>query len=653
MCDDRTHSVPHEEGRSASGPTRRRLLKGAAAGVVGLAVGGVAVAELLPRQSLSSPARPFGPDGSRAYSMAMHVHSSFSEQNGSMDSQLFQASENSVDVLWWTDHDARMDGLGYRQVVHFTSLTDEKGAPGQGGTWTWKKVESGPLTSSSGGGIVENPCSPNDPVKGGSLHLTAQSSTTATAKYGFYADSLGAGLNYRDNLTGQSLAVDVLLTSGWTRGYLELLIYSSYHEASGGRPAGIYALSYRFVPPGTPASRVTNGNEGVVTIPVTAASSTNPWDTITITPSNDIAALWPDLDYRDFALWELTLHAASNGDTVGGYFDYLRFTRSKSGEVFLQQQMEMEAVLAPKYPSVVQRQGLEVSWRLPHLNWFGGAVVIPDYSAQKIYTTTSWTTYLQNNAVPQIHAAGGLVSYNHPYGYDIGSELPLAQQDQMLANVASTLLPTGALGADLLEVGYVRRNGVDLGHHIALWDIMSRNAIFLTGNGTSDDHYGQDWVGILNNWVTSAWATSTSEADLLASLAAGRVWCGSLSAYWGTLDLLVDGLCPMGSVSVSSLNSRQLVATATKIPVGGSLVVLQGKVDFAGQADLAANTHVIASYGAGEVGGGLVATSIDTSVESFVRTQVLDASGRIIGLSNPVWLLRSSPPDGIPAARAV
>jgi hypothetical protein len=182
MCDDHTPSAPDEEGRSPGGLTRRRLLKGAAAGAIGLAAGGVAVAELLPRQPLWSAARPFGPDGSRAYSMAMHIHSSFSEQNGSMQSQLFQASENAVDVLWWTDHDARMDGLGYRQVVHFTSLTDEKGAPGQGGAWTWKAVESGPLTSSSGGGIVENPCSPNDPVKGGSMHLTAQSSTTATTR---------------------------------------------------------------------------------------------------------------------------------------------------------------------------------------------------------------------------------------------------------------------------------------------------------------------------------------------------------------------------------------------------------------------------------------------------------------------------------------
>lgn len=606
-----------------------------------------------PRLPLRSAARDVAADGTSAYSMAMHVHSSFSEQNGSMDSQLFQATKNSVDVLWWTDHDARMDGIGYRQTVHFTSLTAESGGPGQGGPWTWTKTESGPVASSSGGGIVTTPSSPNDPVAGGSMHLTAKSTGTVTAKYGYYANCRPGGWNYRDNLTGQSLTIDVQLTSGWTRGYLELLIATSYHEAVGGRPAGDYTLSYRFVPPGVTAGRVAHGIQGVITIPVTPASSQNPWDTVTITPSKDIAALWPDLDYRDFALWELTLSAASTGDLVGGYFDYLRFNRQISGEAFLKQQFDMKAVLAPQYPAVVQRQGLEVSWLLPHINWFGGSVAIPDYGST---TPKGYTGYLRNTAVPQIHAAGGLVSYNHPFGANDGPLLSAAQQDQLTAQVAGNLLPTGStravLGADLLEVGYNLRGGCNLAHHVALWDIFSRNAAFLTGNGSNDDHFGQNWQGITNNWFTSAWAASTAEADLLAALAAGRTWCGSLSAYRGSLDLRVDGSVPMGSVSVSKVNSRQLVASAAGIPAGGSIQILQGAVDYAGTAALTANTKVIGAYPAGSLVGGSVTKLIDTSQDSFVRTQVLNAAGAVIGLSNPVWLLRAAPPDGIPTPRA-
>jgi hypothetical protein len=619
-----------------------------------LAAGGVTLAELLPRQALRSPTRPVASDGNSAYSMAMHVHSSFSEQSGSMDSQLFQATKNSVDVLWWTDHDERMDGLAYRRTVHFTSLTAESGGAAEGGPWIWTKVVSGPVTSASDGGIVEHPCSPEDPVVGGSLHLTAKSSSTATAKYGYYANSHPAGWNYRDNLTGQSLAIDVLLTSGWTQGYLELLIATSYHEAAAGRPAGGYSLSYRFVPPGVSASRVANGNDGVITIPVLPASSANPWCTTTIAPSRDIAALWPDLDYRDFALFGLTLNAASEGESVGGYFDYLRFDRRMGGEAALRQQIEMEAVLAPRYPSVVQRQGLEISGGLPHLNWFGGAVANPDYGTT---TLSSWSRYLEDTLVPEVHRVGGLVSYNHPYGMAAPPALPVAQQNALLARTAKKLLPTAerpaALGCDLLEVGYTLRQGVDLAHHVALWDVLSRNGVFLTGNGTNDDHFGQNWHGIVNNWVTSAWAASTKEEDLLASLAAGRAWCSSLSRYRGSLDLTVDGACPMGSVSVSKLNSRQLVAHATGLPAGGALQILQGEVDYAGTAAPAANTHVIASYGADEMAAGSVKQPVDTYHHSFVRTQVVDQAGRVVGLSNPVFLLRVAPKRGIPTHRSV
>jgi hypothetical protein len=636
MCDDQ--AARNQPETTEPGLSRRGFLN---------AAGGVAAAAAflrrVPRLPLRSAARDAAADGTSAYSMAMHVHSSLSEQSGSMDAQLFQAATNSVDVLWWTDHDYLMDHFNFRKTVHFTSLTSESGGPGEGKPWIWTKVQSGPVASTSGGGIVTSPCSPNDPVAGGSMSLAAQSTTTALAKSGYFADCHPAGWNYRGNFVGQSLTIDVQLTSSWTRGYLELLIATSLHEASAGRPAGLYSLSYRFVPSGS-GSRVANGLTGVITIPVPAGT----WKTVTIIPATDIANLWPDLDYRDFALFGLTLSAASTGDLAGGYFDYLRFTRNTGGEAFLQQQAAMGSLLAAKYPKVAQRQGLEVSRNLPHINWFGGGVVIPNYG------NTTWQTYssfLRQTLIPQVHSGGGLVSYNHPYGYGQGPLLPAAQQDTLLAQVATQLLPTAALGADLLEIGYRTRQGCDLAHHVALWDIMSRNAVFLTGNGTNDDHFGRNWRGIANNWFTSTWAASLAEADLLRALAAGRAWCGSLPGYRGSLDLLVDGTAPMGSVSVSTVASRNLVASATAIPAGGSLQIMQGTVDYAGTTALTANTTVIASYTAAQLAGGSVTQQIDTSKSRFVRTQVRDSSGAVIGLSNPVWLLRSAPPGGIPPAR--
>lgn len=572
--------------------------------------------------------------------MAMHIHSSFSEQNGSMDGHLHQAAKNAVDVLWWTDHDCRMDAIHYRKVTHFTSFS-EKGATGQGGAWNWTVAESGPNTTASTGGIVSTPCSPNDPVSGGALHLVAQSSSTSRAKYGYFADCHPAGWNYRDNLTGQSLLLDVLLASGWSRGYLELLVTTSNHPASGGRPAGNYTLSYRFKPGGT-ASAVANGNNGVIRIPVT-----KPWQTATLTPSTDIAKLWPDLDYRDFAMWKLTLSAVSTGDQVVGYFDYMRFDRTISGQAQFSEQAAMEAALASKYPSVKQRQGLEVSLFLPHINWFGPNITVPGYSG---ITSSTYQAYLKTTVIPQIHASGGLASYNHPYGG--GPALSQSQQDTLLSQTASRLLANHVLAADLLEVGYKLRQGVDVNHHIALWDVLSRNAVFLTGNGVSDDHVGTNWYGFGNNWVTSVWAPSTGMRDLLTALAAGRAWCGSLSKFRGSLDLLVDGSVPMGAVSLSSVTSRHLTATATGLPSGAVLRVLQGAVDYAGQSALTDDVKLIGSYTTTQLASGQITQSVSTAQDSFLRTQVVSSTGAIIATSNPLWLLRKPPPNGIPAARS-
>jgi hypothetical protein len=210
-----------------------------------------------------------------------------------------------------------------------------------------------------------------------------------------------------------------------------------------------------------------------------------------------------------------------------------------------------------------------------------------------------------------------------------------------------------------MEVGYIKRAGIDIAHHLGLWDVMSRNAVFLTGNGTSDDHYGVGWVtgdktgG--NNWATGVWSASTGMPDLLTALASGQTWCGSLqefaTASGSALNLLVDGSVPMGAVSVSGLTSRQLVLTATGMPANGSVQLLQGAVDYAGTGSPNPDTKVIGSFTASQLSGHQATQSIDTSSDSFVRTQVLDSKGKIVAASNPVWLLQNPPPNGIPAPR--
>ena len=156
-----------------------------------------------------------------AFSMAMHVHASFSEMFGSMNAQLFQAVTHDIDVVWWTEHDTKMNGANYRRVVHFTSLTDELE---DGSAWQWRAVRSGRHTGASGGGIVTSPASPLDTESEGSMQVTAQSADQGSASFGFAVGRMAGHQDWRTNLTAQTLRLEVLPTSIGQDAYLEFFV---------------------------------------------------------------------------------------------------------------------------------------------------------------------------------------------------------------------------------------------------------------------------------------------------------------------------------------------------------------------------------------------------------------------------------------------
>ncbi len=210
MCNDHAPAGPVGPAAAAAAArlSRRGLLVAAGMGAATAALGGgweSRAGAVVPGAARES-ATTF--DGTTARSMAMHIHSSFSEGVGSMEAHLQQAQQNAVDVLWWTDHDHRMQAAGYRNVVHFTSLTAEKG---DGPAWSWQRRTTGSLASSSGG--IAGAGSPNDPIKNGSLTLAAKSKSSAPASLGYLANTDSANNNERANLYGQVLTIEVLPTA--------------------------------------------------------------------------------------------------------------------------------------------------------------------------------------------------------------------------------------------------------------------------------------------------------------------------------------------------------------------------------------------------------------------------------------------------------
>lgn len=580
----------------------------------------------------------------RPVSMAMHLHSSFSEGCASMATHLAQATANGVDVIWWTDHDWRMAARCYREVVHFDSLSEPEF--GQPWSWTPRRTGSAQLASSDLTAAAAAPADPSPTRRG--LALAVMSAGPEPASVRMTANTHPSRINLNGNIDGLKLHVEVFPQRVGRLGYLEITVPLSYHPSSGGRPAGHYRLSYRIGGPGRPGSRSADGLAGIATLSTTSGR----WNSVTVSPAADVARIWPDLDARDMAINGFSLSATSQGKALSaGLFDYVRFDRSVIGVAAQRSQAGLMAAYRSAYPSVTQHAGLELSLYDPHVNGFGGAQALPDYGDVPINPGRSEP--VTAGLITAVHAGGGIAAYNHPFGSEsAGGALGTpARQDADRAKVAAGLIRNRALGADLLEVGYPRRGGVTMARHVAAWDACSRNAIFLTGNGATDDHTGTDWRGQFNRFITSAWAPSASEADLTDALVAGRAYASDLVDFTGTLDLLVDQQYPMGSVTVGTAATHVLGVLLTGAPAGGAVRVLAGRVDYAGTAEPDSNALAIAVLPATAFTTGSVEVPIDGSASCYLRAEVLDVTGRVVALSNPIWLLREWPPEGIPAAR--
>ncbi|SDZ52643.1 hypothetical protein SAMN05421684_6234 [Asanoa ishikariensis] len=583
-------------------------------------------------------------DGQRpdTVSMAMHIHASWSEGPGSMEGHLDQATKTGIDVLFWTEHDFRMAEHGYPDVIHMTGPTETVNKV----VWTWATQSAGTLATSQ---VAWDPAmsSPGDEAVPGSLHLAALSSGRDAASVGVK----GSAANTVDqrSVYDQKITVDVFPAVVSPDSYLTLTVTTSWRPATHGRPAGQYTLTY--IIDGTRSrSRTRDGITGTVHVPAHQGR----WNTVEMRPEEDLARLWPDIEAADAAMSNLTLSAVSTrGRNAEGWFDLLRITRPpRSANAVLKKQAELMRGYAHRFPAVRQHQAMEVSLLKPtHFNWYGPRITMPTFAQPT--PTADPNPDAAIAAIDMIHAAGGLASYNHPFGTSNPAVLPVAQQDTMRASVAASIVTDKAMGADILEVGYPSRGGVDLDHHAQVWDVCSRNGLFLTGTGVSDDHSGQDWFGQQANFVTWAYSKSRELDHLLPSLSSGNVFFGNPAVFTGTLGLLVDGQAPMGSVTVSRARTRNVRVLADRLPAGSTVRVVRGTVDLAGPGVPEPGT-TFQDLPATEFKRGYVDLKVDTGAPTFVRVEVRPAgSATPVALSNPVWLLRDTPAGGIPRHRRV
>jgi hypothetical protein len=588
-------------------------------GVVGAAAGGLLVPSLMWLPSSKDVTRPSLLTGSLPLRLAMHVHGSWSEGLASWEAQFAQAAANGFDVLYMTDHDFRAMADNY--LISLSGVT-------------WVSTSTGTFAQKA------------QTANGGSLRLLSESaSATRSASVTMQVQPKPLAFNrLRTSIAGLTIR-QTITSARLTYGALyELVVPLSYHPAVAGRVAGNYQLVYRFG--GTTGRWVEGGGLiGVVSAPTPAAGSSQ-----TLVPQNDVAALWPGMVAIDNVHYGFSFVARSPKRTAVADIRIasVTMTRSQSSAAaVLANQASVAAAYQPRYPNLGVRISTEISKTLPDMNAFGLPPWEPNYTT---LPTDHDTRYRE--IVDQVHEMHGLISWNHPFGYNTGPLLTAAERVTKRRQVFQSMLAVGAFDVDIIEVGYALRGQVDAATHIALWDTFSRNGTFLTGNGTSDDHGGLGWKSLNNGFATGAWTASKTDTDVTAALAAGRAFAAHVGRWpGGQLDMVVDDTVPMGAVSVSAMTSRRMALSVTSIPTGGSIQLVSGPVDYAAAQD--PGTTVVRTLGPSAFVGGVASFAVDTTTSRFYRAQVLASDGSVIGTGNPVWLLRQQPPSGIPAHRAV
>lgn len=404
-------------------------------------------------------------------------------------------------------------------------------------------------------------------------------------------------------------------------------ITSSYRPATAGRPAGQYRLHYR-LGGGTGRWTERRGLVGVVGLPVARG-----WQTLALVLQADVAALWPDLVSADAGLCALSVVARSRrGASAAVVLDRLELVRTqRAGGEALALQREAMAAYASAYPAVRQHQGSEISL-VRHLNAYGEDLRLPEPPTSRATTDTSVGAALA--AVAQLRRSAALVCFNHPL-----EDAPTARA------LGDLLVSTGALGG---RPGRDRQQGGPRGVR-AGYDVAARNAVLVTATGVSDDHAGRDWLALQQRWLTSAWAASTDLEDLAGALRGGRAWFWDPRSWRGQVDLVADGRARMGGVLLTRSDAVALQVSATAPPPGGRLELVVGVVDLAGREDLTPRTTRRALAGTGSPQ--TVRVDASGARGADVRVEVRDASGGLVGSSNPLWMLHAEPAGGVPPER--
>lgn len=576
----------------------------------------------------------------QAYSVQMHVHGSFSEGIGSIDSHSHEATDVGADVLWWSDHDFRITSYGHVSSFGFEDFTEDM--PPDGGVVV-RRRKRGPrvkeLVPVTAGAVAPGAAEfvtsdPREGAKSMRLRSTGDGQEFTGYRFAIIADR---GLLKRPLASEVTLLLSVFPEQVSADARVVIDIAMSEHAPREGLPFETYSVRYVLDDAGSQPSR--QGTTFIVPVPFRAGE----WNDLALPVSRDAVRGFPFIQGEDNSLGTIMVGIeARRGASAVARFDDLRVEQEISGPQVFDRQRKLIDAVGRDYPKLHQLQGVEASWLGHHLNEFSVDTRLVDYDLltreePKGERGRDFRDRITRRVVEEIHARGGLVSFNHMYG----AMMEGSPARSTRADVLAELLAQRVFGADILEVGYRDRGGHPLADHLWVWDQLGLAGLDLVGTGVSDSHGGPDqrWRTDENNFVSWIYARSPGKADLIEGLRAGRVFFGDIVLFDGTVDLSTARGARMGQIVVRDAASEDVTVAIDGLAAGDSVRLIVSGTEVARWSAASSSFRQTQQV------------ALDPARPTIVRVEAYAPDDTAKVLSNPITFLRDAPDGGIVPAR--
>lgn len=558
----------------------------------------------------------------------MHLHG-LSHHNGVFKNASMQwhsawaHQTNAADVLWWTDHDAIFDQTVDVDVVPSAGTLDPSTLE-----VTFPPVPNGRISgleaSASGG-------TPSAELTAGGLRASLRSGPGTEwgwLSYRPVGPNFGGAISWtqwsRPLTSAPVLEAELDFDPSDPDAACEVAVDLSWHYHGDQFP---HRLRFRFTPPSEAGTDRVGRDTVEVRVPATAGTAVYALDLLAA------AAALPEGE--DNALVNVAFRVGARRGQTGTAT--LRRLTLRSLRPEAAHQIERFGALAHGYEGLyrsIQHVGLEyanVRADPVHLNgFFPGDLPGPAF-LERADTAQEW--------VDRVHAAGGLVSYNHPFGFENQGPGGSAGEDlsQRVRERAETLLANRLHGADYIEAGYLARGRADLRAHLRLWDVLVANGLRVYGNGTTDSH-GDPWGPAMgpNPFATWLQADGLEPQPLLEALRRGRAAFGNPFHWDGLFTLRVGGAAMGGDTTV---DSAELPVEVRFTPWLDTIRL------FLVQGVLQPGLDVEYLHDRTELPRGRT-VFVETTRPTFVRLEAYrfasddPPEGEPVAFTNPVWLLR-------------